>query len=632
MDWNFPINNGGQFHGIGDSGIDLFKGDPVKGLTREICQNSIDARIDDKKAVRVEFRSFEVDIQMLPQKNQLLNYYKQAYKFCEKQNFAKATKYLKRTIPILEQPKIQMLRISDFNTSGLIGADVAAENFTSPWFRLVRSVGSSDKAEGSIGAFGSGKQACFSCSNLQTVFYSTLDIHGVEAHQGVSKLICFMDQEGDLHSDVGYYSNDNSLPIYTQFDIDQNFNRNESGTDVYIASFKSSDKDWKKELIVAVLDGFFYAVNEGHLVVEIDDILIDRDHISNLIETYKADVSDKTYDYYQILSAHDCEIRKFSYIEKDDVEIRMLMRHDLHRRVAIIRYPGMKVFDKGSISATVPFAGVCVIKGTQISKLLGGLENIQHNAWELSRYRDEPEVQKEAESKMKKLYSDIKKLFNELKGQDTEGEIDPDIGDCIPDPMSEKEETQESINNEVSVITDKKSTLVKPLGEIEIADDDGEVELDDDGTKGGTSGGPGIHNGDGHITPDPGPGSGSGPRPGTTPEPDAPFEEPKVKKRAKKIPASIRYTAEDIETGKYKIYITPKVDIEDGQVLIYMAAETDKYKADIRYAEMDGTKLYVDDNAIKGVSLAKNVKSTLQVGFDYSDICSLEVAVYGHQI
>ena len=35
---------------------------------------------------------------------------------------------------------------------------------------------------------------------------------------------------------------------------------------------------------------------------------------------------------------------------------------------------------------------------------------------------------------MKKIYGDIKKLFNELKGQDTEGEIDPEIGDCIPDP------------------------------------------------------------------------------------------------------------------------------------------------------------------------------------------------------
>ena len=630
MDWTFPINNGGQFHGIGDSGIDLFKGDPIKGLTREICQNSIDARVNDKMAVRVEFKSFEVDAGKLPQRHHFLEYYKQAYKFCKEQKFAKATKYFERTIPILEKSKIQMLRISDFNTSGLIGAEVAATNFTSPWFRLVRSVGSSDKTEGSIGAFGSGKQACFSCSDIQTVFYSTLDKYGVAAHQGVSKLICFMDSKGNLHSDVGYYSKENSMPIDEQFDIDEEFKRNEPGTDVYVTSFKSSNMDWKKELIVAVLDGFFYAVKEGHLIVEIDDILIDSAHISDLITTYKDDVSDKTYDYYQILTDPDCVRRNFSYIEKNDVEIRMLMKQDLHRRIAIIRFPGMKVFDKGNISATVPFAGVCIIKGKKISKLLGGLENIQHNAWELSRYRDEPEIQVDAESKMKKIYGDIKKLFNELKGQDTEGEIDPEIGDCIPDPMSEKEEKQETINDEVSVIIDKKSSLVKPSGDIEISDDDDLVEMDDDESNGGTSGGLGIHIGTGYITPDPSPGSGSGSKPGNTSDPNPPTEEPKAKIKAKKIPASIRYTVEDIGAGKYEIYITPKVDIEEGQVLIFMAAEADKYKADIRSAEADGINLKITENAIKGIALAKNVKTTLQVEFDYSDICSLEVAVYGH--
>lgn len=630
MDWTFPINNGGQFHGIGDSGIDIFKGDPIKGLTREICQNSIDARVNDKTAVKIVFKSFEVDAEQLPQRNHLLKYYEQAYKFCQKQKFAKATKYFERTIPILRQNKIQMLRISDFNTSGLIGADVAGENFTSPWFRLVRSVGSSDKSEGSIGAFGSGKQACFSCSDIQTVFYSTLDKHGVAAYQGVSKLICFMDDEGDLHSDVGYYSKENSMPINEQFVIDKEFERNEAGTDVYVASFKSTDIDWKKELIVAVLEGFFYAVKEGHLIVEIDNIIIDSTHISELITTYKNDLSDKTYDYYKILTDPDCTIRNFSYIEDNDVEIRMLLKQDLHRRIAIVRFPGMKVFDKGNVSATVPFAGVCIIKGKKISKLLGGLENIQHNAWELSRYRDEPVIQADADSKIKRLYGDIKKLFNELKGQDTEGEIDPEIGDCIPDPMSEKEETQETINDEVSVITDKKSALVKPSADIEVSDDDGETEIEDDGPNGGTSGGLGIHNGNGHITPTPNPGSGSGPRPGTTSDPNPPADEPKTKKKARRIPASIRYVVEDTEAGKYEIYITPKVDIEEGQILIFMAAETDKYKADIRSAKVDGIDLKITENAIIGIPLAENVKTTLQVEFDYSDICSLEVVVYGH--
>lgn len=630
MNWTFPINNGGQFHGIGDSGIDLFKGDPVKGLTREICQNSIDARADETEAVRVEFKSFEIDTEKLPQIDHLLEYYKKAYKFCTDQEFAKATRYFERTIPILEAPKIQMLRISDFNTSGLIGADVAATKFTTPWFRLVRSVGSSDKEEGSIGAFGSGKQACFSCSNIQTVFYSSYDKNKTEAYQGVSKLICFMDEDRNLHSDVGYFSNENSIPIYEQLQIDEDFCREEPGTDVYITSFKSINADWKKELIVSVLDGFFYAIKEGHLVVQVEDTIIDASHIHELVEVYKDDISDKTSDYYRVLT-HDNSVRRsLSYIESDDIELRMLMKADLHRRVAIIRYPGMKVFDKGNISATVPFAGICIIKGKKISNLLGGLENIQHNAWELSRYRDDPEVQLEADAMVKKIYRDIKRLFNELKGQDIEGEIDPEIGDCLPDPMSDKEEDQESIKDEVSIIKERKSVPVKPLSSSNIEDEYGLTEVDDEGDVGGSSGGPGVHTGTRHIGPDPDPGSGSGGDPGATDDPNPQTPEPKTKKKGRRVPATIRYVEDDVANGKYEIFVTSAETIENGQIQIYMSGETDIYKADIRMAKQDGKALEIVENIIKGVKLEKCIKSTIQVAFDYSDICSLEVVLYVH--
>ena len=40
--WNFPSNNYGQIFGIADSGVETFKGTPIKSLAREICQNSIE--------------------------------------------------------------------------------------------------------------------------------------------------------------------------------------------------------------------------------------------------------------------------------------------------------------------------------------------------------------------------------------------------------------------------------------------------------------------------------------------------------------------------------------------------------------------------------------------------------------
>ena len=111
--WKFPLNNDGQFHGIGDSGIDLFKGDPVKSLTREICQNSIDARKDENKPVKVEFECFEIEKNIFPGLSQLIDTYEQAYAFCKKQNFRKAIKYFEREIPVLKGEKFIVLRISD---------------------------------------------------------------------------------------------------------------------------------------------------------------------------------------------------------------------------------------------------------------------------------------------------------------------------------------------------------------------------------------------------------------------------------------------------------------------------------------------------------------------------------------
>ena len=52
--WNFPSNNYGQIFGIADSGVETFKGTPIKSLAREICQNSIDANLQNGKPTRVD--------------------------------------------------------------------------------------------------------------------------------------------------------------------------------------------------------------------------------------------------------------------------------------------------------------------------------------------------------------------------------------------------------------------------------------------------------------------------------------------------------------------------------------------------------------------------------------------------
>lgn len=46
--WNFPSNGGGAINGVANSGVEIFGGKEIPSLAREICQNSLDAAIDEK--------------------------------------------------------------------------------------------------------------------------------------------------------------------------------------------------------------------------------------------------------------------------------------------------------------------------------------------------------------------------------------------------------------------------------------------------------------------------------------------------------------------------------------------------------------------------------------------------------
>ena len=48
--WYFPLSNRANKRGLHDSGIETFRGEILASLSREICQNSLDAlKLDEKK-------------------------------------------------------------------------------------------------------------------------------------------------------------------------------------------------------------------------------------------------------------------------------------------------------------------------------------------------------------------------------------------------------------------------------------------------------------------------------------------------------------------------------------------------------------------------------------------------------
>ena len=61
MKWIFPSNNGGEVDGFNNASIDTFNGTKLFSVVRETIQNSMDARLDKDKPVRVSFTLSDIE-------------------------------------------------------------------------------------------------------------------------------------------------------------------------------------------------------------------------------------------------------------------------------------------------------------------------------------------------------------------------------------------------------------------------------------------------------------------------------------------------------------------------------------------------------------------------------------------
>lgn len=195
--------------------------------------------------------------------------------------------FFNNAIKISNQPKIRCLRISDFNTTGLLGSD---EEYNSPWCNLTKSQGTSDKSGSNGGSFGIGKFAPYACSDFRTVFYSTLDSTGIEAYQGIARLTSFKDEKGTTAQGIGFYGNPKNSPAKRQYSIDHNFQirtAGNSGTDIYIIGF-NGDTDWESKIVASILDGFLYAIYSEKLEVAVENTIINKNTLPELMISHKS--------------------------------------------------------------------------------------------------------------------------------------------------------------------------------------------------------------------------------------------------------------------------------------------------------------------------------------------------------
>ena len=618
--WNFPSNNNGKISGISEAGIETFRGKQLKSLAREICQNSLDAKEASKDKVIVEFELYEVSFKDDPRINGLKEYFKLAKEYWKENE--KTIRFLEKAEKNFKKDKIRVLRISDYNTTGLVDSD---KKKNSTWNNLVKSSGVSDKTGSSGGSYGIGKSAPFACSDLRTVFYNTLDINGLKAFQGVANLVSFEKEKDKTTQGTGYYGNSEDNTAIRNMEYFGSYVRKECGTDIYIVAFLD-DEEWEKKIIEAILENFLIAILKSNIEVKVGKTLINRESLNSLMEEHKDNIL-LTYNYYQVLLENDSKAMEFSLRDLGIFKLYLAIKKDFKRSILISRSNGMKIFDKKGISSSIQFSGVCILEDEKINSYFREMETPQHNNWETDRHRNP----KEAEKIKKEFFRMLKEKVLE-KGKETitaemdavgMGEYLPDIQDVNTDSENKKENIENvkkkfEYNKVTTIEATNNSSIKAPDVEeqsyINELSEDGEIEAD-------------IPSEDYINTSDEKEGTGNR----NLREGDK-FENSKF---SHITPSSIRIfkVSDSDEENTYKMVFSLSKDTKNIIIAVSIAGEQGNIPVVIKNARKNnGEILKSRYNKVEMEGLLKDTKYNILFSLNDSENYPVEVKIYGDKI
>ena len=634
--WRFPASGFGDIKGENTGDKELFKKDSYVSLGREILQNSIDQRYSDEEPVRVEFNEFEMKPSDIPGVEEYKNQIKRCISFW-KSNDEYVNNY-KSILAYLENDKIPCLKISDYNTTGLLGIESEDVTADSPYIALVKGTGvSKKKNDYAGGSKGVGKNVPFILSDLVMVFYVSKTVEGYHGSIGVTKLVAGYvdDNESNPRRDytqgTGYFGKGiENAPLNTYLRFDKNFKRDlECGTDIYIIGFKKLE-NWLKDVISSTLDSFLVSIYGNELEVSFNGIDINKSTLEDIINSDYINNKNKKsiHAQYDILNNVDKRVHMYDIeTELGNAQMYILTypkseENNATKKCAMIRTPKMFIrnYDlQFNVSAMV------IIDKNNLGKKLREIENPQHVDWEPKRIRDISE-RKEVENAINAIKEQIAQNVIDCLKLGDDSPIDPNgAGEYLSD-----EEFGEDLGNNQSAQTDKtdESTIGKirrikyvpsntnipseelegtqpEIGDIEEADD-GEESLPDGHNEG--RGGE-AHSGDNSGTKTDG--------------------ENEIKARAYLKNVKFKVISTNKNEGRLKVVFVPSVSAQKAYISISMLDDNNNsVKTDIKDLIVNGTKIN-DFNPLDAgpFEIVMNQKTVCEIQTDIKDYFASEVKI-----
>ena len=164
--WIFSDLGAADKVGVNESGIGIFKRQPYKGLAKEILQNVTDAKnpnLPTECPVRARFELIYVERDDIPDVERLNEVIHKCYQYYPDGDDGEKLKRIQDAADkyLMSSGKVPVLKISDYNTTGLRGV---RDEKGSNWTGLVRERSATNKSNGYSGAFGVGKFAPYNFS------------------------------------------------------------------------------------------------------------------------------------------------------------------------------------------------------------------------------------------------------------------------------------------------------------------------------------------------------------------------------------------------------------------------------------------------------------------------------------
>jgi hypothetical protein len=404
--FEFPVDPSGQWDGFNDAGMEHFTGSPFAALGREVSQNVLDAL--DEQPAKMMVRIINVDRTSIPNVDELkatIEACKAAPKESDKSDI-----FLTNALQLLDQPKIPVLQIADYNTTGVVGP---CEN-GKPYFALLKASGQSVKpGEHAIGTFGIGKFAPFVASKLRTIFVSTIwadESNWYHYVQAKSVLMSHLDSRGRTHRGTGYWGikkkclpvigMHESLPKWLIRESDPGKLGETQGTTLSILGFEPGS-GWQQKLGATIAQNFFGAIVRGRLEVDINNaVILNKQTVHEVFEDdgIKAALSDMEDDPEKFENAKlyleaigdgpEVITAQTQNLHLGNCELRLLVREGLPKKIAFLRdgmlitedLTGLKRF--GDFKE---FVGVVECHSTAGNKLLKDMEPPRHDNFEPNR-------------------------------------------------------------------------------------------------------------------------------------------------------------------------------------------------------------------------------------------------------